>query len=482
MYDFYRSSAKLAPVNDDVILYARWTDLPLQTYALFYSATSFQLNGQSSSFTRITGEPYGDFINLRSFGEDVAGWFSAPNGQGVEIFPHTVVDEHSPRVLYPLFISNIIILPPVPIQARIIFYFNARGINNRFEATIRQGIAPNEPYTIPSEIPFRAGYDFLGWASHADGTGTVLQPGEQFVPTPNQMIELHAQWERDEPTITYNLNGGFSLTPIIDNTLYRDGEKLTVSTITPEKIGFDFNNWNTKPDGTGAMHVAGSYIIVEDYITLFAQWEDLGGSHNVQARVVEGNLRNAVYSVDIEWGPMLFVFNNGLCDWIPDDAEFTVLAAAGWSIDNRLETDGVPTEYYLTNNNNRITVRNRSNAAIDAVFTYKTNNNTTFNDNTGVDNVVGGFYANETAAQAGALVLTNPTANPAFNTLPDSKVSLPTAVGRFNTPITLANVYFAYSGRPDAGKSETISSYILTGTITISFSPNLCEILNTPGN
>lgn len=47
--------------------------------------------------------------------------------------------------------------------------------------------------TLSSQIPQKVDYNFLGWNTEADGTGTTYQPGASF--TTNAATVLYAQWE-----------------------------------------------------------------------------------------------------------------------------------------------------------------------------------------------------------------------------------------------------------------------------------------------
>lgn len=58
----------------------------------------------------------------------------------------------------------------------------------------------------------RHGYDFTGWNTHADGTGTTYQPGQNYTYTTSNLV-LYAQWKRSPTTISYSANGGTGSIP-----------------------------------------------------------------------------------------------------------------------------------------------------------------------------------------------------------------------------------------------------------------------------
>jgi hypothetical protein len=194
-------------------------------------------------------------------------------------------------------------------------------------------------------------------------------------------------------------------------------------------------------------------------------------------------------SVDIKWGDMKFVYDTGGRTW--DPSTHTYIGGSGvesWLVDNAAENSGIANEWYLERGNNRIVVTNHSNRAIDALFNYDMLTGAAFDDlySAGIagdatafnadganrDAVVGGFYGSEESAKAGARVLTAPRANADYNTLPDGKISLPTAEGRpFDSEDIIGRVYFAFSGTPDAGRNVVLPSFKKVGVITVTIVP-----------
>lgn len=58
----------------------------------------------------------------------------------------------------------------------------------------------------------RQGYDFTGWNTSADGTGTTYQPGQNYTYTTSNLV-LYAQWKRSTTTLSYSANGGTGSIP-----------------------------------------------------------------------------------------------------------------------------------------------------------------------------------------------------------------------------------------------------------------------------
>ena len=124
--------------------------------------------------------------------------------------------------------------------------------------------------TKPATDPTREGYDFVYWATDAEGTNEF-----RFNTTPvNANITLYAKWTETICAVTFDSDGGSAVEP--QNVGY--GNKAIFPAI-PTKDGYSFEMWQTKKD----VEVEGGETewqyeefdfgtpITED-ITLYALW------------------------------------------------------------------------------------------------------------------------------------------------------------------------------------------------------------------
>jgi len=119
------------------------------------------------------------------------------------------------------------------------------------------------------------GYNFTGWNTKADGSGTSYAAGAQVkaanvVPT---ATTLYAQWTEKTATLTYNANGHGTAPANVTMKYTTATNAASAITGVP---GYTFAGWNTKADGTGTSYAAGAQVkavnVVPTATTLYAQW------------------------------------------------------------------------------------------------------------------------------------------------------------------------------------------------------------------
>ena len=147
------------------------------------------------------------------------------------------------------------------------------------------GSAPidsDNPYIYEEEVTVLAkgtltktGYTFDGWNTKADGTGTAYAPTDTF-DMPAAGVSLYAQWEANDYNVTYYGNGntGGSAPIDSDNPYIYEEEVTVLAKGTLKKIGYTFDGWNTKADGTGTAYApTDTFDMPAAGVSLYAQWE-----------------------------------------------------------------------------------------------------------------------------------------------------------------------------------------------------------------
>lgn len=116
-------------------------------------------------------------------------------------------------------------------------------------------------------------YEFKGWNTSADGSGTAYYPGNEVAL--GSAITLYAQWGRSNNIIRYDRNGGSGT--MANTVLVYD---VTTTSLSPNKFareGYEFAGWNTYANGSGTSYADGASITVAkgSATTLYAQWREI---------------------------------------------------------------------------------------------------------------------------------------------------------------------------------------------------------------
>lgn len=114
--------------------------------------------------------------------------------------------------------------------------FNANG---GASAPASQTKTWGQTLTLTSSVPTRTGYDFTGWNTAANGSGTSYASGASY--TANSGATLYAQWSIKKYTVQFNVNGGTSAKPA--NQTINHGSKATAPA-NPTRTGYTFNGWS----------------------------------------------------------------------------------------------------------------------------------------------------------------------------------------------------------------------------------------------
>lgn len=136
--------------------------------------------------------------------------------------------------------------------------------------------------TLPT--PTRTGYTFNGWYTAASGGSKV----SSTTTIGANNITIYAQWKPIYYKIAFDPNGGIfdENDPMWDIIPSYDMEvKLTKNKFT--RVGYKFNGWNTKPDGSGVSYsdeqtVKNLTSVDSTTIMLYAQWKPNTYTYNVK--------------------------------------------------------------------------------------------------------------------------------------------------------------------------------------------------------
>lgn len=237
-------------------LYAVW-QLVIETHTLTYDANGGTGAPASETKTYSVLSPTSFTVSSTQptkTGHTFKGWSSTAGGS-VEYTAGDSIPASADKTLYAVWQINTYQVS-----------FNANGGTG---APAAQTKTYGVDLTLPSTVPTRTGYDFLGWAESASATEAAYVAGGTY--TKNQAKTLYAVWQLKTYTVSYNANGG---TGAPANQTKTHGETLKLSSQTPTKTGARFRGWGLAADATAIAYEAGDDYTNNAAITLYAVWVD----------------------------------------------------------------------------------------------------------------------------------------------------------------------------------------------------------------
>ena len=230
-------------------LYAKWTAKP---YTVIFNANGGTT--PTSSKTVTYDATYGELPAPTRTGYSFNGWFTAESG-GLKVTESSKVAIAAEHTLYAQWTVN----------TYTITLNRQSGSGGDSFATATYGAA------MPViEVPTRTGYNFGGYYTGKDGTGTQYYTAsgtsarkwDKTVAT-----TLYAKWTANSYTVTFNANGGTTSTS--SRTVTYDAVYGALP--TPTRTGYSFGGWFTSASG-GAEVTESTKVSITAAQTLYAHW------------------------------------------------------------------------------------------------------------------------------------------------------------------------------------------------------------------
>ena len=134
----------------------------------------------------------------------------------------------------------------------------------------------NETFNLPENTYERAGYEFKGWNTVSNGTGTHYDDKKEVKNLDvDGEVTLYAEWVPSLITITYDNNTDDSETSgTMESQIVVYSVRNSINENKFTRTGYAFYGWNTKSDGTGT-HYDDKADITNEFVedtTLYAEW------------------------------------------------------------------------------------------------------------------------------------------------------------------------------------------------------------------
>lgn len=143
-------------------------------------------------------------------------------------------------------------------------YYNANGGSG---APGTQTKMYGSVLTLSTTRPTRTGYNFVGWNTNPNGSGTNYSPGQQYSVDSN--LTLYAIWSYNSYLITYDANGGTGA-PNAQTKIH--GKNLVLSSIWPTRVGYEFLGWGDSPSSQYPSTMPGNIYTANASKTFYAVW------------------------------------------------------------------------------------------------------------------------------------------------------------------------------------------------------------------
>lgn len=161
----------------------------------------------------------------------------------------------------------------------------AKNIPETQMKTYAKDIIIDDDDATPEITDLEEEYEFAGWNTKEDGTGTEYNPKDTY--NINADLELYAQWKyiiKYDQNIPTDENGFPVGTPsnipetekvsTLEDTIINDLSKYKDA---PALKDYTFKGWNTKADGTGTMYQPNDEYKQRKGMKLYAIWDKIGG-------------------------------------------------------------------------------------------------------------------------------------------------------------------------------------------------------------
>ncbi len=134
------------------------------------------------------------------------------------------------------------------------------GTDQNYKAT---NVDYGNQIEAPAENPERPNYQFAGWAAEADGNITT-----DFGTMTSTHAIFYAQWQINTHTLSWNANGGDTLTGNCTSGTVEVGTAIVAPTAT--RTGYTFNGWNTYAEAVDSISIS---TMPDNDVEYFAVWK-----------------------------------------------------------------------------------------------------------------------------------------------------------------------------------------------------------------
>jgi uncharacterized repeat protein (TIGR02543 family) len=267
----YAATGTLPIATSNITLFAKWKP---ETHTVTYDGNGntggnvpVDVASPHNYNTSVTVQ--GNSGNLTRTGYDFAGWNTQADGLGTN---------RAATSLFTITSSDVVLYAKWTPKLIGITYSGNGNTSGRGMGPFSFNYGSSVTVSGNENNLQKTGYDFDGWNTKADGTGTDRAVASSFT-IGADYVELFAKWIVKSFIVTYdgngNIRGGVPVNPATHAfsstvTLWGNVEGLA-------KTGYVFSGWNTQADGSGTQfEYPASFTMPANNVTLYAQWSNSG--------------------------------------------------------------------------------------------------------------------------------------------------------------------------------------------------------------
>ena len=175
-----------------------------------------------------------------------------------------------------------------------------------FDANTGTGTIPDQTISYNVATALRTNtytkqyYVFNGWNTKADGSGTSYTNNEEVTNLGD--ITLYAQWIEDTYEVVFNKNADDATGTMNNQTIVYDVQ-TPLSENAYTRVGYTFEGWNTKADGSGTSYTDKQLVKDLGDTTLYAQWRKNPLKYAVQIYGINEDVDVAGNLLGLTFGP-----------------------------------------------------------------------------------------------------------------------------------------------------------------------------------
>ncbi|MDH6365880.1 MULTISPECIES: InlB B-repeat-containing protein [unclassified Breznakia] len=262
--DMYQENDEYYLVRNTV-LYAQWRDTNTKLNVVYDAndATSGSVPVDSDSPYTLNSEvTVLDNTDLEKDGYRFVGWNTKADGSGTDYVADDTFVAVDDVTLYAQFS-----------KLYTVTYHNMDATEGDTPVDTKQYIAGERADILSSAGLEKDGYVHRGWSTSEDYTGGVYKEGSS-IPIKGD-VNLYAYW-KPELHMYYDGNGNTHGSAPVDSNRYADIDVIKALDYgTLVKENYEFDSWNTEPDGSGTTYKLNAQFMIKEDLTLYAQWKKL---------------------------------------------------------------------------------------------------------------------------------------------------------------------------------------------------------------